>query len=64
MAKTNVTIKVAGKTKVIESYTRGQAIKQACKDCMCGVTAEVRNCTAPHCPLYTFRPFQTLASES
>jgi len=58
MAKQNVTIRVAGKKRVMEDYTRGQAVKQFCKDCMNGVTAEIRNCTAPMCPLFVFRPFQ------
>ena len=58
MAKQNVTIRVAGKKRVMEDYTRGQAVKQFCKDCMGGVTAEVRNCTATMCPLFAFRPYQ------
>jgi hypothetical protein len=58
MAKQNVTIRVAGKKRVMEDYTRGQAVKQFCKDCMGGVTAEVRNCTSPLCPLFAFRPYQ------
>ncbi len=57
MAKSNVTIRVAGKERTIENYTRGQAIKQFCKDCMGGVTAEVRRCTSPECPLFAFRPY-------
>jgi hypothetical protein len=63
MPKENVTIKVAGKTKTVAEYTRGQSIKQFCRDCMCGVVSEVRNCSAPHCPLFVFRPFQRPAGD-
>jgi hypothetical protein len=59
MSIANVTIQVAGKTRTVAEYTRGQAVKQFCRDCMCGVTAEVRNCSAPGCPLFVFRPYQT-----
>ncbi len=57
MGKPNVQIQVAGKEKVFENYTRGKAIKQFCRDCMGGVVAEVRNCTAERCPLFVFRPY-------
>lgn len=52
--------------KAQETPTRGNAIKAMCSHCM-GCTedfisenyrADIRNCTAPKCPLYPFRPFQ------
>ena len=57
MGKPNITIRVNGKRKVFEDYTRGKAIKQFCKDCMGGVTEQIRTCTSPECPLFVFRPF-------
>ncbi len=49
-----------------EKKTRSAAIKAMCANCM-GCTLEhlepgyrdsIRNCTAPQCPLYPFRPYQ------
>lgn len=57
MGKKSITIRVAGKEKTFEDYTRGKAIKAMCRDCMAGKAEEVRNCTAPLCPLYPFRPY-------
>ena len=46
--------------------TRQRAIKAMCAHCM-GCTRDhiepgfrecIRNCTAPHCPLYFYRPYQ------
>ena len=62
MALHDITVKVAGKPRVFESYTRSRAIKEFCRDCMNGVMAEVRNCTAPECPLFHFRPYQVVRS--
>lgn len=47
--------------------TRGSAIKAFCAQCMgCnrehvepGFAKEIRNCTAPWCALYKFRPYQS-----
>jgi hypothetical protein len=40
-----------------------KAIRAFCRECMCGVTTEIANCTAPECPLYAFRfgknPYRT-----
>jgi hypothetical protein len=57
MGLPDIKIRVAGKHQTIDNYTRSKAIKAFCKDCMCGVTAEIRNCTATLCPLYAFRPY-------
>jgi hypothetical protein len=57
MGKTNITIRVAGNEKTFGDYTRGKAIKAMCRDCMGGAVEEVRNCSAPECPLYAFRPY-------
>ena len=52
--------------KAIEKPTRGNAIKAMCAHCM-GCTddflaenfrAEIRDCSAPKCPLHPFRPYQ------
>jgi len=32
-----------------------KAIRQFCLECVCGVPAEVENCTSTLCPLYAFR---------
>jgi hypothetical protein len=46
-----------GNTVEVE-LSRGKAIKLFCYECMCWVKAEVRNRTAPLCPLYPFRPLK------
>lgn len=38
--------------------TPKRAIKHFCYECMGFQKAEVRNCTAPNCPLYIFRPLK------
>jgi hypothetical protein len=58
MTKYNVNIRSGGELKHFKTYTRGMAIKQFCRDCMNGSADEVRNCSAPECPLFCFRPFQ------
>ena len=32
-----------------------KVIRLFCKECMCGSSAEIANCTAPKCPLYDWR---------
>jgi len=48
--------------------SRKRAIEAKCAECM-GCTEdhleeefkrEIRNCTAPHCPLYPLRPYQVI----
>jgi len=36
-----------------------QAVKYFCRECMGFNAAEVRRCTAPHCPLYPYRNGKT-----
>lgn len=38
-----------------ERITRGRAIRLKCLDCCCGISAEVRHCSATGCPLWRFR---------
>jgi len=48
--------------------SRKRAIEAKCAECMgCtedhleeGFKREIRNCTAPHCPLYPLRPYQVI----
>jgi len=46
-----------GKLKDVE-LTRSKAIKYFCLECCGGDRKAIRECTATHCPLYPFRPFQ------
>lgn len=39
--------------------SRAGAVKLFCLECVGYHVADVRNCTAPKCPLYAHRPFQT-----
>jgi hypothetical protein len=49
--------------KLIEvELTQKRAIKFFCYECMGYQKSEVRNCTAPNCPLFPFRPLR-FASE-
>ena len=41
------------------SLTRKRAIRFFCYECMGWQKQEVRNCTAPNCPLFPFRPLKT-----
>ena len=47
-----------GNTKVMSFTARG-AIKQFCRECVGFEKNEVRNCSAPLCPLYPFRTSDT-----
>ena len=40
------------------TLTRGKAIRYFCYECMGWQKQEVRNCTAPNCPLFPFRPLR------
>jgi hypothetical protein len=61
MAECNPLLQAMAKPK-----SRRAAINAKCAECMgctidhieCGFRREIRNCTAPHCPLFTFRPYQ------
>jgi hypothetical protein len=64
MMNKSATIRSGGKQITFDHYTRGLAIKHFCRDCMNGVASEVKNCTAPECPLYPFRPYQKKSSSS
>ena len=39
----------------MKRLTRGQAIKAFCVECMGNQPQFVKDCTAPDCPLYSFR---------
>lgn len=41
------------------SMTRSRAIRFFCYECMGWQKQEVRNCTAPSCPLFPYRPLKT-----
>jgi hypothetical protein len=47
--------------------SKKKAITAFCCTCMGGVVpgwkGEIRNCTAPGCPLYPHRPYQAIRSE-
>ena len=43
-----------GKTKTV-SLNKSQAIRRFCLECGCWQPIEVKECTAPMCPLYAFR---------
>jgi hypothetical protein len=67
MGKSNITFRVGGKTRTAEDYTRSQAIKMFCRDCMGGipgVAREIRNCTSSMCPLFCSRPYQSTPSSA
>lgn len=34
------------------------AIKNFCMGCVGGIRKDIRECTAPQCPLYIYRPYQ------
>jgi hypothetical protein len=54
MAELKHTIRTkGGKTKEIENYTRGLAIKLQCLECL-GWESNSKNCSSPLCPLYPF----------
>lgn len=38
-----------------ERISRSKAIRLKCLDCCAGQSAEVRKCTATHCPLWRYR---------
>jgi hypothetical protein len=44
-----------GKTKTV-TMTRDDAIRFFCYECLGWQKTEVKNCTAPLCPLFPFRP--------
>lgn len=44
--------------KAQKKVTPMMAIKAFCNDCVGGIKADVRNCTAVKCPLYIYRPYQ------
>ena len=50
---TNTVRTADGKFKTL-NYTRRQAIRLFCTECM-GWSDDPKTCTAPHCPLYPFR---------
>ena len=43
------------KTKEIDNYTRGQAIKIMCSECMGWGDGHPNDCTSPLCPLFPYR---------
>lgn len=45
--------------KAEKNLTPMQAIKNFCNDCVGGIKMDIRNCTAPKCSLYIYRPYQT-----
>jgi hypothetical protein len=54
---------VPSKVRLFERVFRGEAspraaIKAQCLECLAFNSDEIRNCTAPACPLYAYRPFQ------
>lgn len=44
--------------------TPKKAIANFCKECVCGDRDEIRNCTAPNCPLFDFRPYKLTGAKS
>jgi len=51
------------KVKLFERVYTGKtaprtAIKAFCNECLGFMAIDIRNCTAPACPLYEFRPYQ------
>ena len=49
--------------RIIERALNGEgspraAIKARCLQCVGELREEIRRCTAPHCALYEFRPYQ------
>lgn len=54
--------------KVVQRAREGtasprQAIKAFCLTCVGFVRADITGCTATHCPLYAYRPYQKGADE-
>jgi len=45
--------------KAFEGNSKSAAIKAKCLDCCGYQRAEVAACTAEHCPLWPYRPYQT-----
>jgi hypothetical protein len=47
------------KGKLVDvEMTRSKAIRYFCYECMGWQKSEVRNCTAPNCPLFPYRPLK------
>jgi hypothetical protein len=44
--------------KALKRTTPLQAIKNFCIHCVGGAKQDIKNCAAPACPLYIYRPFQ------
>ena len=42
----------------VKKGSRAAAVKLFCLECVGFKTADVRSCTATHCPLWLFRPYQ------
>jgi hypothetical protein len=52
------------KGKLVDvEMTRSKAIRYFCYECMGWQKSEVRNCTAPNCPLFPYRPLK-ISSET
>lgn len=43
--------------------SRAAAVKLFCLECVGYVRADVTGCTAPHCPLFRWRPYQSGAED-
>ena len=41
-----------------KKVTPMMAIKSFCNGCVGGIRADIKNCTATHCPLFIYRPYQ------
>mgnify|MGYP001228255536 CR=1 FL=1 len=41
-----------------KKVTPMMAIKNFCNQCVGGIRADIKNCTAPKCSLYIYRPYQ------
>ncbi len=44
-----------GSITIIENYTRNEAIKAMCTECICWQGNPKKDCTSPLCPLYPYR---------
>jgi hypothetical protein len=43
--------------KAMTGKNRAAGVKAFCLECMCWQKQEIKQCTAPQCPLYPYRPY-------
>lgn len=56
-----IPVRLTPQQKLHEKPTRKHAIDAMCHECMgneVGVMEMIRECSAPRCPLYQFRPYK------